>query len=380
MIRKKLYRSFAALTVTLLVCVLSFQVARAAESTFTLPKDQTYDGLLAKASEKIVIEGTVNGDLWVAGSDVDIAGVVRGSVYAAGSTVRVRGQIDGNVHALGSSVSVDRTVRGSTYVAGSVVKIEESAEIERATAIAGSELMIKGNLRDRLYAAGSSIVVAGQVGRDVRLAGSDIVLEGAARINGDLRYVSQLDATIPNDKAISGRIIRDTPPDEQRSQDWRQRVYDTLIGLLMSIATAAIVLALWGDELVKRAQLFRQLPIRVFGRGVFFTVLVPIVSILLAITLIGLPIGIILALLYVVILLVAPTASGLLIGLQITQAVHESGKPLSYVSKLQTTVLGLLVLAIVGFLPVLGPAISLFAFLAGVGVIIASHVTDARKS
>ena len=380
MIRLKISQRFTLLALALISCLFSFNIARAADSSFTLAKDQTYDGLFAKASEKILIEGTVDGDLWVAGSDVDITGTVRGNVYAAGSTVRVRGQIDGNVHVLGSSVSVDQTVRGSTYLAGSVVKIEESAVIERATAIAGSELNINGNLRDRLYAAGSSLVIAAQVGRDARLAGSDIVLENAARINGDLRYVSQLDATIPNDKAITGRIIRDTPPDERRTQDWRQRVYDTLIGLLMSIATAAVVLALWGDELVKRAQLFRQLPIRVFGRGVFFTVLVPIISILLAVTLIGLPIGVILALLYIVILLVAPTASGLLIGLQITQAVHENSKPISYVSKLQTTVLGLLILAILGFLPVLGPAISLFVFLAGVGVIIASHVADPKKT
>lgn len=362
-----------------ILSLLVFRVARADDS-YVLAKDQVHDGVLAKSAERITIEGTVNGDLWVAASQIDITGEVRGNVYAVGSRVIIRGNVMGSVHALGSEVRLDRSIAGSVYAAGSLVATEEEVQIGRTTGLAGSDVMIHGKLAGQLFAGASRMELRGQIGSGARLAASEVVLSNSATVGGDLRYTSRLDAVIPNDKAISGKVIREMPPEDQRTENWSQRVVDSLIGLIMSVVTAVAVLALWGDTLVERAQLFRQLPIRTFGRGVFFTILVPVVCLLVMITLIGLPLGIILGLLYAVVLMVAPTAAGLVVGLQLIQPPHESSRQPAYGAKLQATVLGLLIISIVGFVPLLGPVFTLFVYLVGVGVIIATHPVQGSKA
>ena len=363
------------MVISLLASLFVFKVARADDSVFTLTKDEVHKGLLAKADETIRIEGEVQGDVWLAGSEVDISGPVRGSVYVAASKVRIHGPIEGSVHSTGSEVTIDGAISGSVYLAGSDIVLNESSTVARTVALAGSKVMLKGSANDQAFVAGSEIVLSGSVARGMRASGSEITLENTAYVGGDLHYTSSIEAKIANDKAIAGRVIHDTPPNQRAANDWRDRARDSLFSFIVSVVTAAVVLALWGHTLVERAQLVRKLPARIFGRGLLFVLVVPIIAILALITVVGLPAGLILGLLYIVVLMLAPTAAGLLVGLQLTQSVENSHKPVAYVGQLQAAVLGLLVLAIVGFVPLFGPLLSVLAYIGGVGVITAAHLT-----
>ena len=363
------------LVVSLFASLLVFKVARADDKTFILNKDEVHKGLLAKANESVRIDGEVQGDLWVAGSDVEITGPVRGSVYAAASKVRISGTVEGNVHAFGSEVSLNGVVKGSAYVAGSDVALQEASVVERTAGLAGSKVLLKGGVGGQAFIAGSQTVVSGKVGQGLRASSSDLTLENTAYIGGDLHYTSPIEAKIANDKAIAGRVIHDTPPSQRAASDWRDKVRDSLLSFIVSVVTAAVVLALWGHTLVERAQLVRKLPARIFGRGLLFILVVPIIAIFALITIVGAPVGLILSLLYIVVLMLAPTAAGLLVGLQFTQNVQNSHQPVPYFGQLQAAVLGLLALAIVSFVPLIGALVSVFAYVAGVGVITASHLT-----
>jgi hypothetical protein len=101
------------------------------------------------------------------------------------------------------------------------------------------------------------------------------------------------------------------------------------------------------------------------GTALFFSV--PPVAVLLVITIIGIPVGILLGAFYAVALLAAYVVSCFFIGDAIARVVRRS--PRSRRAHMVLLMLGLVILSFVTTLPYVGPLLLLLACIAGLGAI-----------
>lgn len=347
-------------------------VAVAAQSSrVEVPTGTEHVGALVAASEQVVINGTVRGDVIVAGSDVTINGDVHGSVYAAGQTIKINGPVDGGIHAAGSTVEIRNTVGGSLFIAGSKVSTSREAEVRGAVFAAGSDLSLAGNLQDNLYAAGSSVTIEGRVGRDVALAGSQLKLSDEARISGNLKYASDTDLKLPNDDVVSGSVVRSEQRQPTASERFRQRTFDALYWLLANIILAAIAWRLFPQVLRRSVTTFVSNPGTYIGRGLAVFFFVPVVLILGLITVIGIPVVLIGALGYLLAILLAHLFAANFIGGLIWSRTQPKSKPTNhYWQELGATSMGILAIAIVTLVPVFGELIASLVGLLGIALLV----------
>lgn len=351
--------------------------AAAERTTSQLNSDQTYTGLYARAADTVTVKGEVSGDVWVAGSTVEVDGIVHGNVYAAGSTVRVKGQVDGSVHAAGSIVEVGGMIKGSVYVAGSEVTLGDDSKIAGAAALAGSKVRAGGDIAQQLYIGGSTIDLSSRVGQFAHLAASDISLSDRATIAGDLTYQSPDEARIANDRGIGGTVKHDATK-KVESNPVRDRLTGAGIGLVFNLVIG-LFFVLWLSRLLNATdRQFVSNPAAVLLRGVAFMVLTPIVLLFVAITIIGIPLASVGALIYVALLIAAPAIVSYSLGRLIVQAVLKS--PETTATRFQAILVGSVAFTLVSLIPLVGGIIEFLLCSLGLGMVVARGFRPLQSS
>ena len=359
------------------VTVLTLGVARAANSRAELAADQTVNGVYVRAAENISLRGTVNGDVIVAGSTVEIEGTINGSVYAAAERVVVRGVVTGNIHAVGSDVEVAAREAGSVFVAAADVKTDDGLRAQNLFA-AGSDVRTRGEVAQNMYVGGSIVLVDSKVGGDVAVAGETITIAGGATIGGNLTYTSQSEATIENDRSITGSIKRTDPAREVTpAERIAAQLSDMAYWLAANIFIAAIALFIMPKVFLPAEDYFVKKPLNNYFKALVFVVFTPILLILLLFTIIGIPLVFIGGLVYLLVLVLAPTASAHFVGsyaLNQMAAKKANTGPRSYMAELGAAALGFFLLAVVGLVPVLGGFLTVAAFFLGVSILLSRNL------
>lgn len=84
---------------------------------------------------------TINDDVFISGGEVEILGTVHGDVYAVGGEVTIDGTVKGDVLAAGGEVTIKGVVENSVRAAGGQITIS-SAKIGRNISVAGGEIVV----------------------------------------------------------------------------------------------------------------------------------------------------------------------------------------------------------------------------------------------
>ena len=104
---RRILIGLAALLVLVSVTVLVAVPVLAAElrggGDVTVASGEVIDEDLYVAGDHIIVNGTINGDLWAAGGTI-INGTVNGSVLAVGGTVNISGEVTHTVRVAGRNL------------------------------------------------------------------------------------------------------------------------------------------------------------------------------------------------------------------------------------------------------------------------------------
>src|SRR5437660_3498589 len=259
---------------------------------------------------------TLNDDLFASGQTVTVAGRVTGDVYAAGQTVVVTGTVDGDLIAAAQQVVVDGTVNGNVRAAGAVVTV--NGHVGRSVTGAAQQVNISssGSVDGSLVAAGETISAFGPVGRGITAGGGTLQLGGtvggkvlawantlslgpSTRIAGDLEYRSETQAEIPSG-TVAGRVQYDPIQREARQAPLLNGLFDFggLVWLFGSALLGALAIIFAPRASARAVELGRQQPVQTFGVGLLVLFSVPLMVVLIAVTLVGIPIALALGALY----------------------------------------------------------------------------------
>lgn len=184
----------------LLVLLLAVSLAPAAFAEFVFSGDEQN------------ISGEYDSTVFLAGENPNSAADVKGILFEAGNTVTSAGFSE-YAFVAGNTVSFAGENSGDAFVAGNAVSF--SGSCGRDLAIAGNSVDIRGTVGRDLLAGGRSVSISGHVGGDVTLAAEEIRISDNAEIEGILRYNSSAKISAPADLLAAAVVYEDN----QGSQD-----------------------------------------------------------------------------------------------------------------------------------------------------------------
>lgn len=314
------------------------------------------------------IDGSAFTSGQTAGSNADISGIL----LAAGYNVNAGGSGE---HAMlaGYSVNLSGDYEKDVFAAGKSINISGNAG--RDMFIAGDAVTISGTCQRNVFIAASNVIISGKIGGDVYIGAGQITISNTAEISGQLHYNS--DAKIGAPAFILSDADVTQPQDDKNSgADANQSAKDIILGRLKSgflgflglVLTAFIFLwltPLWQTVDAKYTGAPFSKYASAFGIGVAVLAGVPLASIILMITGIGIRTALILLFAYAALIAASPIIIGFIAGSLILRHAFKL-KP-CYYSELA---LGLAVYKAVSLIPVLSLICDVIAIPFGVGVFV----------
>ena len=131
------------------------------------------------------------------------------------SPVRIRTALPMSRASFFNTVSFAGENSGDAFVGGNAVSF--SGSCGRDLAIAGNSVDIRGSVGRDLLAGGRSVSISGHVGGDVTLAAEEIRITDDAEIEGILRYNSSAKISAPAD-LLAGAVVYEDNQDSQGLQ------------------------------------------------------------------------------------------------------------------------------------------------------------------
>ncbi len=358
--------------VVLILPLVTTGVALAATSqpkTTALAKTQTINNDYFATGGTVEISGTVNGDVYATGGQIVIDGTVNGDVLALGGTLTISGTVNGNVRAAVGQVNISGTVSRNVTLGGGTLELSRAGVINGNLVAGGGTLLVSGKVGKDITAGTGSLTVTGSVGGKIDVAVGQLTIGSTGTVAGPLTYWSSSDASISSG-AKTGKVVhnlptRDKEPDTIRSLDLWSRFYWLAVTLLVG-ALLFVLLPNHTRSVIKTMETRSWASL---GIGFAGLILVPIASIILLITLLGAPLAVIGIVLYGVALFLAPIWTVLAIG-------HIVSKTLKVKDTSSFMLLaGVLVYALLGFIPVVSGIVSFVGLLLGLGAFWLANVS-----
>jgi cytoskeletal protein CcmA (bactofilin family) len=351
------------LIVLLMLSLPSFALERRHGEFVTVAANETVDDTLVAAGTTVRMEGVVNGDLLVFGRIVEVRGTVKGDVVSFAKRTVVSGTVEGRIFTFSQSLDLDGQLDHNLYGFAQSLRVNERAHVGEGIVAAAGDVTLEGEVKRSVdILASGNADVSGSIGRDLTMHGNSLTLTNTARVGGNLSArVHQLkEVHIADGATIAG--TRDIQVRVKKSQFTRPKFY-----FHQAIWFAAAMLVGWLG-LVLFPGFFRATTQAVgsgwlsLGLGVAVLAGVPVVMVVGALTLIGLPISLMLLAVYLAAIYLAKIWVGAFLG-RILVKPSGATKADWWLGLL----VGLLIFTIVGFIPYLGGLVRFGVVCMGLG-------------
>ncbi|MBD3361099.1 hypothetical protein GF366_04860 [Candidatus Peregrinibacteria bacterium] len=313
------------------------------------------------------IEADIFGDLYIAGGIVVINGNIEEDLVVAGGRVTVMGEVRGDLRVAGGEVSIYGNVGDDIVAAGGMVTIGNGSVVG-GTLLAGSGILtINGTITEDVRGGMGMLLLNGIVGRDVIVTIEDTInISEKAEIKGDLNYSAIIEASIPED-VVKGEILFNKFEKKEILKDVTLVFFIfKLISLLAAVLLALIFVLFMPMTVIRSGTLARQNILRSFGIGLLTIISTFIGSILLMVTVIGIP----LALIVLALLLIAFYVSKIFVSAWLASYILDFKKKVSKSKLFGGLLLALLIYYLVGIIPFIGWLLNIILFLIGIGIIV----------
>lgn len=343
-----------------------------AEDSYVLEEGETHHGDLYLFSGRVVIDGTLDGNLVFVGKELEINGAVTGNIVAAARSVTLNGEVGDTAWVFGQALDLNGSVGGDLVAYCKSVAIAPGARVEGDATACGAEVQIAGEIVRDLESTGGMIVMQGWVGGDAELKADVVKIDPGARIEGDLDYVSRHRAEFDQLAVVGGEVYW-APGDHD------VRVTTDVVGggwifcLLTAIIVGLASIALFSRQVPGIVSLAGQDGLRCAGVGFITSVVVPVALALACILIITIPLVIIAFMVFGLLVYLAKVPVAVWAGHWI---LGRFGRPQA--SAYVALLVGMPVLYLLFLIPYLGRIAWFACLFVGLGAIVL-HVMEMRR-
>ena len=269
---------------------------------YILATNETLSAELWLSAGRITLAGQARDDLFLLGASdtmksdgtngvVALVGECQNDVWALGNIVELSGQVRDHARFLARTVTVSGSIARGALLMGSAVHLTKTSRLDGDAWLMGENLVAEGTVQGRLTMLGQNVTLAGTFATNVHVMAQDIVVLPGTRIAGNLVYRSATELILDKDVTLVGQLIREPMPASPSG------------GLFSPLQSVVVQLWLFAAALVVGAIFFWLFPqvgqqavahlTTSFWKcllvGFFVLALSPMVCLLAAISLVGLP-------------------------------------------------------------------------------------------
>jgi cytoskeletal protein CcmA (bactofilin family) len=329
------------------------------------------------AGATLVIDGTVDGDIFAAGQSITINGTINGGLTAAaGGTIEINGKIARGVRAAAQTVDVSGSIERDLFVAAGTVDISDSAVIGGSLMMGSQDSTVNGRVNGDIRAAANTVEINADVGGNIDITGNQITIGSSASVTGNLTYRSDNDAKIQQGAVIRGEISHKSPPPSFSPVNFHiPRVVTFFIGWIVPFLTlfviGLILILTMPKRMTRLAEALRTQTLSSLGWGALLFFVTPIAAVLVMLTIIGIPLGIIALVLWGIAVYLSQIPVALFAGWLILKNASELK---SRGIMLGIFALGLLITTLLEAIPYVGWIFGLLIAILGLGTLISSQI------
>ncbi|MFC2050396.1 hypothetical protein ACFLTN_04375 [Chloroflexota bacterium] len=342
----------------------------------TVTQDEVVDGDLYVIGRSIIIDGTVNGDIFGAGQTITINGTVNGGVTLAGQTLTVNGQVAHGARLAGETINVNSSIGRDLAAAGETLNVGGTAKIADDLVLGVGTAYISGPVNGDVKGGGGEITITSKVGGNVELEVNKLTITSTANIEGDLVYTSENEASIQSGARLGGSTTHNAPEKPAAPSPFAA-IPGKVLGFLMILVIGIIVILLATGRISAMADSIRTKPWPSLGWGALALFVTPIAALVVIITIIGLPLGLIALVLYGIAIYLSQIPVGFLIGRLI---IRRNGEIESRGLMIGALALGLAILLVLGLIPYVGGLVMLLTIIFGLGSLVVSVARSRAKA
>lgn len=376
----KLKKIFSITIICALLIAFLAGFVYAEENNLTTSQEVNYDDdiMLINSNDEtnpVAMDNMKNirDDVYLLDSDVTLKDNVDGNVYIMAKDVEITSEeISGNVFICAEEINIRNTyINGSLFLAGEKINVTafaSDAYIVGNKVTLGEETRI---LRD-LRVAADKLEINGVISRNVFASADDIKMNNNTIVEGDFNYSAKNEINISDN--VRGEVNFEELEENDKANS--NKVIDYIKGILTSIASSALIILFIIFVLPKFNQNISEAKLlEAFGLGIGFLVVVPIITILLFMTIIGVMPAFLLIAIYIAMLGIGYTISAISIAGKIYKKINKEGNSKLYIFLF--TIITLIALNLISSIPVIGGIVSFVLTMIGDGIII-SNIIKAR--
>lgn len=314
----------------------------------TIGQNERITGDLYLSAGTVDLVGTVSRDASIAAGNATILGNVEGSVNLLAGRAEIPGTIKGSLRIASGSVEASGNIGGDLVVAGGRVTLLSRASIGGDLIVTGGSVDILGTIAGDVRGSAISLTIGGAVRGNVDVDTSRFEVDDTARINGRVTYASASAGSISSAATIAGPVERREGTPWGGSDNWLQQSSGRLLRTLWALIAGVVLVGVAPRAADAIARNGRSV-VAAMGVGLLVLLATPIVAIALAVSLVGLPTGLILLGLFLATLYLAQVFAGLTIGRFILPKGWNDG---SRGFNLLAMTLGVILIGLASFIPV----------------------------
>lgn len=307
------------------------------------------------AGANVTSAGVVNGDLFVAGGNVVVSGDVSSDLMVAGSNLNVLSNIGDDARVFGGTVIVNGKIKGDLMVGGGQVTISGIGIGGDAT-IGGGNVHIDAPVSGDLLLGGGNIYINAPIGGNVKIQAEKITLGKNAVIEGNLSYESKKELVQEEGSVVKGVV--DFKPMQKRDEPKKILpgiISAFLIWRFFAMLAGSLIVGLLLHRFSKDVvEIGVGRPVYQFFKGILVIIVLPIASVILLMTMLGIPFGVLGMLGFVALFIFSFIFSPILLGSVVYRLFKKGELEVSW----KTILLGVVLSSILCAIPFFGNLVS----------------------
>lgn len=290
----------------------------------------------------------------LSGDRVSVDSPIDDDVFASGGTVTINAPVAGAVIA-GGTITINAPISGDVFVAGGEIVV--NSDIEGKIVAAGGDIELRGDAKNAVIAGGDvNIHPTAVISRDAVIAGGNV--SNAGTIIGNLTVRAE---NFQNTGSAGSVDFK-----KSEGLEGLQQVMN-LFSILMTVGfliIGIIVLKLFPAQFFIVEEEVRKSPVKNTLVGFVLIIASVILIILLAVTIIGFPVAVIMGMLFIIALMLSSLFVSFAVGRKIVDVFKVK------INDILIFVLGFVILSLLFRIPYAGTLIGIVAISLGFGAII----------
>jgi cytoskeletal protein CcmA (bactofilin family) len=360
--------------------------------------DSVYDDDMLVLGSIIRFQSQVTADLIGASQELVFSGETKGNLDWFSRHITVIGPVGGSFRGLAQTIDVNAPVGRNILAFAQYITIGPSAEISHNANLLAAEVVFEGKINNKLVIKAGKVSIAGKVNGDLDIEAEEIEIQPNTIVEGDFYYKTPEEIKLKSGAIIKGE--KHWTEQEKKIEKKKYKAFGAItfmlkmflilnfiyslivfiialipgntamipLMLLALIVSGAVVISLNKQRAIKAMTVMGKRFFVALGLGFILLLLFPLAAGLAILTIIGIPLGLIIVFAFGISCFVGSIYTAQFVGTNVGRLINIRREPPSFIC----LVLGIIVLAAISLIPVIGWIVVLLTLMLGLGALVLS--------